>query len=479
MTTRPKDGSARGRRRPRPAAPAEGGEVAGLPPLRPTFPVAPRSLRESYSALREEYLKLRALAFNEHTQLPTHQAVVGEIKSRVSSAHSVAVLVVAVENLREMEDALGWRAADEILARATDAVRAFVAESGPPGTVLAQEDLSGEQVLLFVPRDTDPSVHSIADIERLAEELERFVSARLATLDVGEGRRGRLTTGYALLADSPFHRFERVVGRAVAAAQAMRRDHEGRGRHAQRLLISDVLARRSLTVAFQPIVDLTGPAIYGYEALCRGPRGTPFEVADVLFRTSQELGFAEDLDDLCRDVILGSGHHVPAGRKLFLNVLPESVETGRVDPVSFLERISALGLAPSDVVFEVAERSRVADYARFRRMLRPFREAGCLVALDDVGSGYSSLRLVPEVQPDFLKVDMSVVKDIDEDPLKQGVLATLGDLAARLSARVICEGIERPDELRVVVAHGVSLVQGFLIEPPTAQPVLTFSLPEA
>ena len=453
------------------------GAVAPLPPLGRSFPAAPRSLRESYSALREEYLKLRALAVNEHTQLRTHQAVLGELRARLTGSSSLAVIVLGVENLKEIEEALGWRVADDLLARATDVLREFVATHMPNETILAQEGVFGEQLLIFVPRGPASPVASLSDLERLAAAIESAVGEGLSGRHASEAGEARLSTGYSVVSHNPFHRFERQVWRAIAAAQAMRHDQAGRGRYTQRLQLAELIATRDLTVVFQPLIDLRTFDIFGYEALCRGPRGTPFEVADFLFRTSYDLDLAPDLDELCRDIVLTSGVTLTPGRKLFMNVLPESLEGGRVEPIDFLARVRALGLQPSDIVFEVAERSRVADYARFRRQLQPFREAGCMVALDDVGSGYSSLRLVPEVQPDFLKVDMSVIKEIDEHPTKRGVLATIMDLSARLSSRVVCEGIERREELDVVIELGAELGQGFFLLSPASEPALTYTPP--
>ena len=140
-------------------------------------------------------------------------------------------------------------------------------------------------------------------------------------------------------------------------------------------------------------------------------------------------------------------------------------------PERLLEALQGSGISPRQVVLEMLERGRVSDWKVFRKRLGTFRDAGFQLACDDVGTGVSSLRLVPEVEPDFLKVDLSLVRGVHESRAQQGVLITLVEMAARVGAEVICEGIEVQEELDVIESLGVRYGQGFLLARPAPLPI--------
>jgi EAL domain-containing protein (putative c-di-GMP-specific phosphodiesterase class I) len=310
---------------------------------------------------------------------------------------------------------------------------------------------------------------SVDELAALATALRRAVEGGLVA--ESESLKGvpRIASGQAVLFRSPARRFERSVVRAVHAARTMMRGEDAHARLSRKLHLADIIDRAHLTVAYQPIVDIKARAIAGYEALCRGPQGTPFEVADFLFNSSHELELAHELDETCRRLILSRRPAWPEGRLLFVNVLPDAIASGLTTPDKLLESLSGF-LPPRQVVLEMLERGRVGDWKIFRKRLAAFREAGFQLACDDVGTGVSSLRLVPEVEPDFLKVDLSLVRGVHESRAQQGVLVTLVELAARVGAEVICEGIEEQEELDVVESLGVRYAQGFLLARPAPVP---------
>jgi EAL domain-containing protein (putative c-di-GMP-specific phosphodiesterase class I) len=176
-----------------------------------------------------------------------------------------------------------------------------------------------------------------------------------------------------------------------------------------------------------------------------------------------------ELDVLCRENVVNSLASFDATKKLFLNVLPITILDQ--DRRKFFKRLlNETHLGPDSVVLEIAERASVADLSLFRRRLDQVRELGFLVALDDIGTGYSSLQAISEIAPDFLKIDISLTRDIHKSLIKQELMLTLTDMAARLSARVVAEGIEAEEEREALVERGVELGQGFLLGEPVPLP---------
>ncbi len=428
----------------------------------------PEGVRASWRAMRQEWLELRRGGWDAGGLLPLLTAVLPEVQQRLADGQALGVLLVGVQNLSQIEEAFGWESADALLARVTDLARQFGAAGAPTGTVLAREGPFGEEVVLLVPF-AGGGAPGVTELTGLSGALHAAVEAGLEGRDILRG--ARVATGHAVLFRNPARRLERSVARAVHSARTMLRGEGEQARLERALDLAGIIDRANLTVAYQPIVTLADRSILGYEALCRGPRGTPFEVADFLFASSHELELAHELDHACRQLILARRPPWPAGRLLFINVLPEALVSGLATPQRLLEALAGSSIGPRQIVLEMLERGRVTDWGLFRARLAAFREAGFQVAVDDVGTGVSSLRLVPEVVPDFLKVDLSLVRGIHRSRAQQGVLVTLVELAARVGAEVICEGIEEAEELDVIESLGAHHGQGFLLARPAEVPL--------
>jgi len=206
--------------------------------------------------------------------------------------------------------------------------------------------------------------------------------------------------------------------------------------------------------------------IMGYEALTRGPRNTTFEVPKNLFTLSEATRLSADLDSLCRQRALRGARGFDLDKKLFLNSLPEALRTPDEIERSLTGVLEEVALRPHNLVLEITERSAIEDFESFNRGLERLRRSGFLVAIDDVGTGYSSLQAISEVPADFLKVDISLIKNIHQSLIKQDLVHSLLQVAARTRTRVIAEGIETPEEHQALRACGVRYGQGFFFARP-------------
>ncbi len=130
------------------------------------------------------------------------------------------------------------------------------------------------------------------------------------------------------------------------------------------------------------------------------------------------------------------------------------------------------GIEPSRFVFEVIESDEITDLTKLLDILESCREAGCRVALDDVGTGYNSLQLMSQVRPDFIKLDMELIRDIDRDAYKSCVAGKLLELARELGVYTVVEGVETNGEWQWSVDHGADFSQGYLFARPAADPPL-------
>jgi EAL domain-containing protein (putative c-di-GMP-specific phosphodiesterase class I) len=232
--------------------------------------------------------------------------------------------------------------------------------------------------------------------------------------------------------------------------------------------LDEVLERRDLTVVFQPILDLAGGRVAGHEALVRGPAGTWLESPMALFAAARETGRFERLAILCIQQTLRAFSAGGSRGLLFLNMSPRLVQRPGFDPVRARRFLESLALPPASVVIELTEDFPAIDLAFLREALALYRSMGFRVALDDLGEGFSSLRLWSELRPEFVKADKHFVRGVARDAVKRQFLRSIQQIARRCGAQVIAEGVEEAEDLDAVRRLGVAMAQGWFIGRPAA-----------
>ena len=209
---------------------------------------------------------------------------------------------------------------------------------------------------------------------------------------------------------------------------------------------------------FQPIVDLRRGVVAGYEALARfgsHPANSP----DLVFAEADRQGLAAELEARVLRSALDARNRLPDRCFLAVNVLPHLLASPEVSAVWRNANLARLVLELNETVDLDATDGLAATS-------QALRDRGAFIAMDDVGSGYAGLRQLSRVRPDFVKLDRSLVVNVDDDQVKIALTELVGNFASRLNGWVIAEGIERIEELSMLVALGVPLGQGFLLGRP-------------
>ncbi|WP_447796565.1 bifunctional diguanylate cyclase/phosphodiesterase [Pseudomonas moraviensis] len=234
--------------------------------------------------------------------------------------------------------------------------------------------------------------------------------------------------------------------------------------------LSSILTQSGLHSLFQPIICLSERRILGYEALTRGPSNSPLHSPIALFAVARQAGRLSELEIACRQSACRRFNEQQLPGKLFLNVSPESLLEAAHQPGRTLQLLQDLGIAPSQVVIELTEQTPIDDFHLLQTALHHYRAMGFSIALDDLGAGYSSLRLWSELRPDYVKIDRHFIDGIHQDALKREFVGSILQIAKASRAQVIAEGIELPEELAVLTEMGVDLVQGYLLGRPQEHP---------
>lgn len=225
-----------------------------------------------------------------------------------------------------------------------------------------------------------------------------------------------------------------------------------------------------LHTVFQPIVVFESAQLLGYEALLRGPQGTELASPDALFRLASSAEETVGLEIRAARLALKSFAQLKLPGLLFINFSALSLRHLLADGGQAMTDLLRDTVPPSRVVIELTEQVQVGNPSALAAALRQLHEQGLRYALDDFGSGHANLDLLIALQPQFLKLDKSLVRGVAECSRTLEVMRSLLDLGGTLGASVIAEGIETADELAVLRDLGVPFGQGFHLGRPAAEP---------
>lgn len=221
---------------------------------------------------------------------------------------------------------------------------------------------------------------------------------------------------------------------------------------------------RPITMAFQPIVDVRTERVFAYEALVRGQDGRG--AADILAEVSADNRYA--FDQLCRKTAIEQASALgiaSAAANLSINFLPNAVYEPRACIRITLAAAMQAGFPLNNIIFEFTEDEAI-DANHILNILRVYRAMGFKTAIDDFGAGFAGLGLLTKFQPDIVKLDMALIRDIDTDRVKRTIVRNTLNMLRDLGIEPVCEGIESVGEHDALRDLGVSLMQGYLFAKP-------------
>ncbi len=239
--------------------------------------------------------------------------------------------------------------------------------------------------------------------------------------------------------------------------------------------LQEIISERKLSALFQPILDLQSGEFFGFEGLIRGPADSALHAPIKLFAAAAQQDLSLEVEMLARQIVLETFSQQNLPGSLFLNISPETLTHPSFKNGQTLEFMHSLGIDPTRVVMEITENQPFFDFEAMRSALMHYRAMGFKTAIDDLGEGFSSLRLWSEMRPEYIKIDMHFVQGVDHDPIKLQFLKSIQQIADSCGTKVIAEGIETEGELRVVKDIGIALGQGYFIARPSHTPPLLAS----
>lgn len=297
--------------------------------------------------------------------------------------------------------------------------------------------------------------------QRLEENLNKIY------LELGLDQDLKVHLGYAEVPHRDDHRLESLVYSAIKQATLMAKGGDELSSHSRKLELQRIILEQSITMVYQPIVSLRSQQLLGFEALARGPVDSFFTTPNNLFTYAEKFNMLYQLETLCREKAILSANSILDGRKLFININPQVVNDPNFKRGRTRQILQDAGIDPLNVVLELTERSAIEDYNSFKAAIEYYRKQGFLLGIDDVGAGYSNLQTVAELRPEYMKIDMSLVRGVDASPAKKALLETIAIFAQRINTKTVAEGIETIEELKALLEIGIDFGQGYLFARPS------------
>ncbi len=416
------------------------------------------------------------------TGLGNHRAFQEEFDRQVETARTrsttLGLVLVDLDDFKAVNDAGGHGAGDAALG----AFGRVVAANLRPADRAFRT--GGDEFALLLPGTTAEGADAAAR-RLLAAATDRrggggrpdpipFSAGVSACPALATDRRQLLAQADAALAWAKHH------GRAAVETFDPARHHEANPASAVSELSSailDIVERRLLRPVYQPIVDLRSGRFVGYEGLIRPLAASGFTDPGGMFAAAETAGRTVELDATCLEVVTGGARGLVAGSALAVNLSARTLESESFSLTRLVDLARSAGLEPAKVILELTEREGVEEMERLRRNVAACREVGFRIAADDVGAGNAGLRLLSQIQFDIVKIDLSLVQGgaIHEGSLS--VIGALQDLARRWGATVVAEGIETPEQLRVVRELEIAAGQGYLLgRPGSAEDLITLQM---
>jgi diguanylate cyclase (GGDEF)-like protein len=396
--------------------------------------------------------------------------------SVIRPGESLNLFFFEIENYFAMSSLFGERFAARIVHVAHEALERMIADSEwLKDTRLMDQPGPGQFLLLCGPESA-----CCEDLSDRCTTMRLLLKGRLKSEARGLTGEGGfdLLAGASVLSQYGDLGPEAALYNALCQAQRMARGQYERQDPGVLREFMDIVETPLIRPVYQPIVNLSSGRIFAWEALVRGPENSVFQSPTALFDYAEDIGEIFMLEKRCREAAIGSFGPFQPGQKLFLNIHPKTMVDPAFSPGETRKLLDRAGLSPEDVVFEITERHAIRDFTLFYETLAHYRNQGYMVAVDDVGTGYSGLASIAEIRPDFLKIDMSFVRGIDSDPVKRALVETFVTFAEKIGCKIIAEGIETPTELSSLMSMNTHFGQGFhLSRPAFPKPQVDIQLP--
>ncbi len=418
------------------------------------------SANQSESVRKENNIRI-----TNKGKLRKDQELLSRISGSLESGKCVVLFYFDIARFNEIEQGAGLELAQHIIRLFNDTLAHGLKELYKKNIqILATESLWGDDFIVITETLSAPNLTtlenlSIAYRKQISESMNReFLRLTGRDLDVH--------IGYAIITDN-IPNTEVQLYKATKRAYGIAKGFINMQSVKYLSEFKEIIAQNKLHSVYQPIVSIRSAAVLGWEALIRGPENSYFQRPDVIFSFAEEEGLLFPLEKICRESAISRLGELGPDQKIFINVHPDAINDPAFTEGETIRILQKINIKPKNVVLEITERHHIKDFISLNKALTHFRDQGFLVAVDDVGCGFSTLQSIAEIRPDYIKIDLSLVRGIHKDGVKTALMETFVTFAEKIGCEIIAEGIEEEAELAALINIGVHYGQGYFFGRPT------------
>jgi len=395
-----------------------------------------------------------------HEQLPN-------ITQELLSNGNIALVLIDVSPFSQIEEEYGLTTYTLVRQRLFDLFIEMSGKEYRKEDILALEEPGGLRVLLFLHPRKQSSLRSYRDLESFRVRIMRsLVPNLLRTAFPYLKKRPQISIGYSIGIHNPLIDPHHIVLRLIREALARANWQLFSDEQESLQNIRELILNEQVITSFQPIVGINSKKNLGYEALSRAYTSSLFQSADELFAAAIRHHLLVELDRVCRKRALLFFHRLPGKTKVFINTLPATMRDPEFQGQHLIQSLERALITPDRIVIEINEKLMIDNLGLFQDAMTYFTNLGMSLAVDDVGSGYSGLETISKLNPSYLKIDASLIHDINTSFVNREMLKAIILLGQGIGAKVIAEGIETVEELNTLRSLGVDYGQGYFLGRP-------------
>lgn len=388
--------------------------------------------------------------------------IIQAVQSSFTLGYEVAVMVFNVADLIELKENLNKQRYDTYIVNLKRVFKEAIIELIPQENILILHDYNSDGITFLM--RIECTEKKLKELDDTINKIVMYVKNKLSP--IYPSIRSSFTTGYTFV-DKKNYTLDEAISKAHQQAVAIA-EKKAENEHSLMETMNQIISERNIRLLAQPIFEIATRHIKAYEVLTRGPEGTDLESPLVLFSVARQMGKLYDLEKIVLEKVFSQISENESTQNVFINFTPVTLG----NPY-FIEDIQAMlnkykGVSPEQVVLEVTEQDPIIQQPNFNRNIELLRELGFRLAVDDTGVGYSTLHSIIQINPEIIKIDRSVIQDIDSNKIKESMLKGLLLIAKESGSLVIAEGIESKGEAMVLSRHNVDLAQGYFYAKPAS-----------
>ena len=408
--------------------------------------------------------------YNADLDLPTIISKYPEVENILNELQYMACITVQIGHLCKIEYLYGSVIYTKLLKEITEILMKIRDEELREEDIFVVDLFDVDTFIIFLSAPRKHRTRLLQHLEGIAERIRVNFEKKVFEISYPYLKENaRPSIGYSLVIKNPMINSLRLITQLINSAKKMGEFMTMKQGYQSKFNLQKLIIEHKIRTVFQPIVSMKDCKVIGYEALSRGPKDSEFNSPKLLFIIAGECGLSFELDRLCRKKALERVRDMDTDKKIFINTLTMTIHDPEFRGTYLKELLEDLKLKPENVVFEVSERLAIDNYAVFRAAMKDYRDIGIVHAHDDIGKGYSDLERVMQLNPGFMKLDISFVRDVHKSFIKQEIVKSMVALAKGIGSDIIAEGIETKEEFEKIRELGVTYGQGFLFGKPVEE----------